>query len=417
MTRKDKIMLKQSELREELAGLLDTDVETRSEDHGDKVNKLTKALQETETELRAAIAIDGTESEPERRDDLDAEDRERRSLLDKASLASYIRAAVSGKTLTGVEAECSDAFGVPGLVPLELFETRQERPHDLETRDITPAPSTTGVSMAPTVPALFDQSVAGYLGIDMPTVAGGTPAYPVVSTNVTGGMKAKSAAADETAGALTVTTASPKRLTGSFRITREDLAVLPTLETTLRQNLSRVLSDELDKQLITGNNTAPNLNGLLQQLTDAANPATGAETFARYNAAMASHIDGLYAVTQKDVKILVGPHTYRHMAGAFATNDDAVSASDYIMKTYGGIRASRRIADPASNIQKAVIVRRNPQGDRVAVAPVWSGLELIRDAVSDANKGEIVVTGLTLVGGIVLLRSGVYVEDSFRLAA
>ena len=86
------------------------------------------------------------------------------------------------------------------------------------------------------------------------------------------------------------------------------------------------------------------------------------------------------------------------------------------MKTYGGLRASRRIPNASSNVQQAVIVRRNPQGDRVAVAPVWSGLELVRDGVSDAAKGEIVVTGIILVGGVVLLRADVFVEDSFRLA-
>ena len=192
--------------------------------------------------------------------------------------------------------------------------------------------------------------------------------------------------------------------------------MLPTLETALRQNLSRVLPDALDNQVVNGNDVDPNLNGLLEQLTDPAAPAANAETFARYNAAMAEHIDGLYAVNQQGVRALVGPHTYRHMAGTFATNDDSTSASDYVMKTYGGLRASRRIADPANNIQEAVIVRTNPGGDRVGVAPVWSGLELIRDAITGAGKGEIVVTGLMMVGGVVLLRSGVFVKDSFRLA-
>ena len=213
-----------------------------------------------------------------------------------------------------------------------------------------------------------------------------------------------------------MTTATPKRLTGAFRITREDLAVLPALETALRTNLARVLSDALDAQILNGDGQGANLNGLLAQLTDAAAPAANAETFARYNEAMASHIDGLFAVDQKGVRMLVGPHSYRHMAGTFATNDDAVSASDYIVRTYGGLRASRRIADPAANIQQAVVRRTNPGGDRVAVAPVWSGLELIRDAITGAGKGEIVVTGLMMVGGVVLLRSGVFVEDSFRLA-
>ena len=420
MTRKDKITLRQSEIRTELSALLDTEVEKRAENFGETVGKLTKEMQGLEVELRAAVVLDGTDAEPvETRSEGDAEGREKRELLGKVSLAGYIRSAISGKAPDGAEAEASEAFGCPGLVPVALFELerRSEKPDGLETRVVTPAPGTTGQTLAPTVPALFDQSIAGFLGIEMPTVqGGGTPAYPVVSTNLTGGMKAKSAAASETEGAISVVTASPKRLTGAFRITREDLAVLPSLETTLRQNLMRVLSDALDGQILNGDNADANLNGLFQQLTDAAAPAANAETFARYVAALASHIDGLFATTQQDVRALVGPHTYRHMASTFATNDDSMSASTYLMEKYGGVRASRRIADPANNIQQAVIVRRNPAGDRVGVSPVWSGLELIRDAITGAGKGEIVVTGLAMVGGVVLLRSGVYVEDSFRLA-
>ena len=418
MTRKDKITLRQSEIRSELAALLDTEIEKRAEDFGDKVGKLTKEMQGLELELRAAVVIDGADAEPiETRSEGDAEAREKRELLGKVSLSNYIKAAMNGKPLTGEEAEASAAFGCEGQVPLELFELerRSEKPDGIETRAITPSPGTTGIALAPVVPALFDQSVAAWLGIEMPTV-GGVPGFPVVSTNLTGGMKAKSAAAAETEGAITVTTAMPKRLTGSFRITREDLAVLPTLETALRTNLSRVLSDALDAQILNGSGVGANLNGLLTQLTDAPAPAANAETFARYNEAMASHVDGLFAVDRMGVRALVGPATYQHMAGTFATNDDAVSAMDYIARTFGGLRVSRRLADPANNIQVGVIRRTNPAGDRVAVSPVFGGLELIRDAISSAGEGEIVVTGLVLVGGVVLLRSGVFVEDSFRLA-
>ena len=60
--------------------------------------------------------------------------------------------------------------------------------------------------------------------------------------------------------------------------------------------------------------------------------------------------------------------------------------------------------------------RNNPAGDRVAVMPTWQGLELIRDPYSGAAKGEVVVTGVVLMGDVVLLRSGCFVQDSYRLA-
>ena len=64
-----------------------------------------------------------------------------------------------------------------------------------------------------------------------------------------------------------------------------------------------------------------------------------------------------------------------------------------------------------------MIVRRsNPAGDRVAVMPAWTGIELIRDNITAAGKGEIVITALMLVGDVILLRAGCFVQDSYRVA-
>ena len=48
--------------------------------------------------------------------------------------------------------------------------------------------------------------------------------------------------------------------------------------------------------------------------------------------------------------------------------------------------------------------------------PTWEGLELIRDPYTSAGKGEVVVTGIMLVGDVVLLREDAFVQDSYRLA-
>ena len=118
----------------------------------------------------------------------------------------------------------------------------------VEHRAVTPAPGDSDVphTHAPIVPAIFDRSVAPWLGIEMPTVGTGVQSYPVLSTSLRGGMVAESGPATEGAGAYTVTDADPRRLSGAFRIRKEDIAKLPNLEDSLRENLSKVLSDELD---------------------------------------------------------------------------------------------------------------------------------------------------------------------------
>ena len=139
----------------------------------------------------------------------------------------------------------------------------------------------------------------------------------MLATSLTAGPKAESAAADENAGGFTVSDADPRRITGSFRIRKEDIAKMEGLEDALNQNLSSVLSDEFDKQVVNGDGVAPNLAGILGQLTDPSAPAASAETFGRYALAFGSHIDGLFATMPGDVRGLVGPHTMRHMVSTF----------------------------------------------------------------------------------------------------
>ena len=376
-----------------------------------------QSIRRLEERHRAALISEGDEEAAARGEDGDGdgENRERRELRGRCRLGRYMAAALDGLPVQGSEAELSAAAGCPGAVPLELFETRREA---TEHRAVTPAPATTDESLAPIVPAIFDRSAASWLGIEMPTVGTGDAGYPVLSTSLTGAAVAKSAEAAETAGAFTVTMAQPRRISGAFRFTVEDAARLSGMEAALRANIAGVLSDELDKQAINGSGSGDGtVNGLLNILDNPAAPAADEESFARYVAAAASHVDGLFAADLGGIRQLVGVQTYGHMAGEFRSNNDSMTAEAFLMDRTGGVRTSRRIAAPAVNIQQAIIRRSNPAGDRVAVMPVWNGLQLIRDPYTSALKGEVTVTAVMLVGDVIVLRAGAFVQDSYRLAA
>ena len=415
MTKIQKIQLRQSEVRQKLNELLG--VEDRTAEQSTEMETLTGDAQRLEVEYRAAVVAEppadsttetGTETG-------DAETRERAEIRSRASLASYLDAAIRGRSVDGAEAELAASCDCAGSVPLAMFESRERTP---ETRDVTPAPSTVGTTLSTITPAIFQRSAAAWLGIEMPSVGSGDAGYPILNTSLTGGPKAKSAAADETVGAFTVKTAQPRRITGSFRFTREDAARLDGMESALRENLSSVLSDAADDQAVNGSGTADGtLNGLIAILADPAAPAAAAETFGRYVSAMLSHVDGTHAVDRTGVRALVGAATYRQMGGAFRSAETDLAALDYLAERFGGVRLSNRIPAAASNVQQAIIRRSNPAGDRVAVMPVWEGLQLIRDEVTGAKKGEIVVTGLMLVGDVIVLRPGAFIQDSFRVAA
>ena len=194
---------------------------------GRELDTLTGEYRDVEARYRAALTAESGELETRESPAADPETREARELLGKAQVGRWVTAALRGRSVDGIEAETGAAFGCAGLIPLELLGEARA----VEHRAITPAPSAdTAVNVAPIMPAVFDRSAAAFLGIEMPTVAAGTASYPVLTTSVSAGARAKSADAPETAGVITPYTVTPRRITGAFRIAREDEAVLPDLE-------------------------------------------------------------------------------------------------------------------------------------------------------------------------------------------
>lgn len=431
MTTAQKLQLRLSEIRQRLNELSGLDGDDFTAEHRSETDRLTAEYRDVETRHRAAIVAEGAEAEQraadEGNDEGDAEDRERRELRGRARLGRWFEAAISGKPVDGAEAELSAAAGCPGSVPLEMFPRAEQR---TEQRAVTPGVGAgeAAQSMAPIVPALFDRSAAAWLGITMPMVGTGDAGYPVLSTSLTGGPVAKGAEAAEGAAAFTVTMAQPRRISGAFRFGREDAARLNGMESALRANIEAVLSDALDDQAINGSGSGDGtINGLLNILTPdpPTPPALGTFAFDDYVTAAAAHVDGLFAVDLGGLRQLVGPRTYGHMAGAFRSNESSMTAEGWLMDRTGGVRTSRRLPAPVPDdpnkptenlVQQAIIRRSNPMGDRVAVMPTWDGLELIRDPYTGAGKGEIVVTGVLLVGDVVVLRPGAFVQDSYRLS-
>lgn len=417
MTNSQKLAVRSSEIRSRLNDLSGMATAELTDELRSETDALTTEYRDVESQYRAALISEG-EAEQGAADagsvTEDAEHRARRELRGKSRLSRYISAAVNARAVDGPEAEFSAACGCPGTVPFEMFDEQREA---VEQRAVTPGPASARTPFGPIVPALFQRSAMAWLGIDMPTVGVGDSSYPVLGTSVTAGVVAESADAAETAGQFTVTSARPRRVTGAFRFTREDAARLSGMEEALRMNLGQVVGDQLDNQGVNGSASGDGtLKGLFAILDNPTAPAASAEDFARYVTAVASHVDGTFSVDLAGIRALVGPKTYQHMSSVFRHNSSDMTAEAWATTRTGGLRVSPRIADPASNIQQAIIRRANPAGDRVAVMPVWQGLEIIRDPYTGAKKGEVVVTAVALVGDVVVLRDGAFVQDSFRLA-
>ena len=413
-----KLQIEQSEVRQKLNDLLSKD--DRSADESAELESLTKRAQAIEPELRAALVLasdDDGETKPNGGDTLDAETRERLELRGRCSVSRYVEAALRGRLVNGAEAEYMQAEGVDGI-PLALFDEPESR--EVRADAVTGTPATTGVNLQPIRPAIFAASIAGRLGIDMPRVASGTYAEARIDTSLTAEAKAKGGAAESTAVTFTVSTATPKRVSGRLGIQIEDIASIgaSNFESALRQNLMLVMSDELDDQIINGDGQAPNLSGLFKALTDADAPADVA-TFDAFAAAVADGIEGLWAATTKDVAIVVGPDTYKLSAKTFQASDTykgELSAARYLRQESAGWWTNKRMPDAAANVQKAIMHRAGRTGIRTAVCPHWGALS-VDDVYSGSASGTRYVTFHVLLGDVLVIQPGAYSEVAFKLAA
>ena len=330
-------------------------------------------------------------------------------------------AALQGRVPAGAEAEYAAAFGAPtGHVPFDLWE--QDRPAP-EVRASTPAPATgTGVTVAPVQPFVFAPSIAPRLGIEMPSVGSGGYTEMTVTTALPAAPKGKGADADDTAAALTPVTANARRISARMTVTLEDVATVgvANFEAALRQNVSMALSDEYDDQCINGSGVAPNVNGLINQLTDPANP-TAVATFDAMVAAYADSIDGLWASRMKEVRQVVNVDTYRLAAKAFrdAGNNDrgAVSFADYAEAVTGGLWTNTRMPASANKIARGIVYRMGRPGLRTASHPTW-GTVSIEDIYTDSRSGQRHFTVHALVGDKVLIvQPAAYALREFKVVA
>ena len=351
-------------------------------------------------------------------DEPDAELRERLELRGKASLTEYIKAALSGRQVSGAEAELRDAAGIGDGIPLELWDTPEvEKRADATTG----APGTVGVNLAPIQPAVFAASIAPRLGIEMPRVESGTYASATISTSLTAGSKAAGAAQEATAAEFRVNSATPKRVSARMAIRIEDIASVgqANFESALRENLALVLSDELDDQAINGDGQAPNLSGIFKALTDPNDPSAVVD-FDAFVASFAGGIDGLWANTLKDVGIVCGPATYRKSAQVFrdvGTNNGHrgnISFADYAAGKFGGWWTNKRMPDAASNIQQAILYRKG-RSMKTAVCPHWGAIS-IDDIYSGSAQGERFLTMHVLLGDVILTQPDAYKQVAFKLA-
>ena len=395
MTRKATIAVEKSEKRQRANELMAKADELTTEERAE-LDILTKRLQELEVELRAAIVLDETN---EHRTEGTPEDREYRSMVDRASLGNIFQVAMEHRQTEGVERELQEHLGLhANQVPVDMLMEHR-------ATGVTPAPADVGQSQASIIPAVFPMACAAYLGVDMPRVAVGDAVFPVLSTSADAGTPAENAKQDETAGGFSADMLSPARIQASFFYSREDRARFAGMDTALRENLSMALGDKLDAEVISGG------DGLLDGTNLADHDVTTETNFANYLKEFAyGRVDGKYAASTMDIRIVVGAGTYAHMGSVYRANSVDRNVVDRLMNVTSGIKVSAHVPAVTNANRQDGIVRLGMRRDMVA--PVWEGITLIPDEVTKAAHGQVVVTAVMLYSVKILRVAGFHKQQT-----
>ena len=381
-----KVQREQSEIRSRLGEIRMTPEDQINAELRTERTALEGRFRTVETEFRTAL--DELQVEQTAGATPDAEARALRSLTGRASMGAIFESVVEQRKLDhGPTAELQEHFKVgPHAVPIAMLRE--------EHRAITPAATNVGVDEQPVVEPVFALGDAAFLAVDQVTVPSGEAVFPVLTSRpAVGGPHTGSQAVAETTGAFSAESLPPGRLQASFFYLRTDSARFAGMSESLRSALSMGLSESLDQKVIA------------QIVTDVGRTDRGSVSdWAHYKSLVTGQVDGRFAASEADLKVVMGTPTFVHASKAYRANETAESGVDAMRSMSGGVRVSVHIPGPASSKQD-VIVRRGMRRD--AVIALWPSVDLILDEISGQKKGEITVTGV-LLGAFKVLRAGAF---------
>ena len=338
---------------------------------------------------------------------VDAEARELQLLTDKANVGEILTASVEHRQTSGEAAELQKHYGLGAhQVPLEMLRINRSVE---EQRAAATVPGSIGDSVqAEVVTPVFSTGDGAFLGIERPTVPVGDAAYPVLTTapSVKGPFTDSSDAA-QTDATFAANSLSPERLQASFSYRRSDMARFAGLDSSLRLALNSGLQEALDQQAIKGS------DGLLNGSNLTNNNVSAVTSFALYlSQLLYSRVDGRYARSASDVRILIGQSAFSHSSSVYKDSSTDETAAERLSARSGGMMVSPHVPAVASKKQNTLVRLGLERG--AAVQPTWQGVSLVIDEFTRATQGEVVVHGV-LLANFAITRSAQWRKQQIQI--
>ena len=220
----------------------------------------------------------------------------------------------------------------------------------------------------------------------------------MITGGTQGGTVARAAGLDANAVTMSVINLDPHRITARVIWETIDVARLPQLESQIRHDIGMVFATAMEKEIWDGDaGTELTTQGIKGGITAAGNITSVATPLTRtalqMRTDMAATVDGLYASSPKDVKVVAATLAYNTWMNAAETALRQLTLNVLMGQGYD-IISSLYIDDGAalaSNDVYAVASQANGLPNAFTVA-VWPTMSMVIDHYTKAKEGQVILT-------------------------
>ncbi|WP_395708536.1 phage major capsid protein [Reyranella sp.] len=396
-----KISRRQSEIRQALAGLVGK--ATPTEDETRQMESFDSEYRTNETRFRAALIAEDSERRDAGKDLETRGTKEWRELVGRFELRQVVLALDEGATLNGptqeIVSEMRGAGGYRGMpVPWAALERRAGETVASGVFDPT--------EIKPVIDRLFPDSVAARMGAQMINIDTGLVEFPIVSGSVTAGWASTETGnvAGPTVFATTERALSPDQNVGiQVKLTRKTLKQSgAALEAAVRRDINGTIGTVMDAGVFNGTGSSGQPLGVIYGQstygygTTAVSAAAAAAVF---RTVAATFMVGNSANGPGDVKILAHPQAWTYMDAALVSGT-AVSQWDLHLKNFSAannVLSSLATLTAGTPDTSVALLTTSAGGVPPIFIGAWGGIDLIRDAVSDAQSGMLRLTAIATI--------------------
>ena len=393
-----KITRRQSEIRQELAGLVGKDAPTTDETRS--METLDAEYRTNETRFRAAL-VSEDEQRTEAKGELETRsEKEWNEIMSGFEMRQVALSLDEGRALSGQTAEIVTELrsqggyrGIP--VPYAALETRAGE----TIASGAPDPIVT----RPLIERLFPASVAAQMGVQMINIGTGGQETPVTTSAISAGWQATELA--NVPGPSAYTTLDrplkPDHTLGiQMRISRKTLLQSgAALEQAIRRDMAGAMQQEMDRAIFNGSGSSGEPTGVFTGATAwgiAETDLSAAASWAAIRTEVVAFMTANAATGPGAVRLLIRPEVWDAMDGAFISGT-AVTEWERLTKYISTVVMSHNAlpAPTGTPLESKALLTTSAGGVAPVFVGLWGAVDLIRDVYSDAQSGGLRLTALS----------------------